>query len=312
MNKSIPPQITKISYRPFYSILSLLSGLLITACTERIDISTDNAAPQVVITGCITTDTMVHTVTISQTVGYFGTESPKTFDNARVKINGEELQYFGSGVYGTDPSFFGVPGTKYTLDVEVDVEGEGRLSHYTAEALMPRIHKLDSISLIPARSDMDPNDPRWWLLVHFQDIKNVPNLFGAHLYICGLKYSDFLRRYYLNENEEMAADGQYIRFPLIPEYTIRHEMRWNNDEKILVYTGDTLTVELNMLDRPYFDYLRAAKLEISGSNPIFAGPPANVPGNIQGGALGIFGAYTTSRRHLVLDKRYGLPDPPQE
>ena len=279
--------------------------LLLLGCRERIEISTDNAAPQLVIIGHVTTDTMAHIVSISQTIGYFGAGTPKTYDNAVVTINGELLQALGDGRYATDEGFYGEPGETYLLEVYLDKDNNGNTRYYTASATMPPMHVLDSITLRFFRYNHN-GEATWAIYVNFQDIPNVPNLFGAHLYVNSEKYSNKLRRYFLNFFDESAADGQYIRFFT---YILRHDMRWDNEDHFFyIYTGDTLTLEFNMLDRTYFNYIRAAKSEVSGNNPIFAGPPANLPCNIQGGALGIFGAYTTSRKSLILTEEYGFPE----
>jgi len=278
--------------------------LLLFGCRERIDITTDNAVPQLVITGYVTTDTMAHIITIAQTMGYFGTETPKTYDNAVVTINGEPLHALGAGRYATDEDFFGEPGKTYLLEAYIDKDNNGNPQYYTASTTMPPMHVLDSITLRFFRNDHH-GEPAWAIYVNFRDVPNVPNLFGAHLYVNSEKYSNKLRRYFLNFFDESAADGQYIRFFT---YILRHEMRWDIEEHFFkIYTGDTLTLEFNMLDRTYFNYIQAAKAEVSGSNPVFAGPPANVPCNIQGGALGIFGAYTTSRKSLIITDKYGFP-----
>ena len=119
-----------------------------------------------------------------------------------------------------------------------------------------------------------------------------------------MKYTNRIQRYYVNVFGETTAEGQYINFPV---FFIQKELNWYEDEKINLYTGDTITFELNVLSRAYYDFLRAAKREISGGNPLFAGPPANVPGNISNGALGIFGAYTISRQSVILEDEYGFP-----
>ena len=291
-------------------LICLLLLVALCGCRERMYISTDNAAPQLVITGCITTDTTWHLVTISQTTGYFGSETPKTYDDATVSINGEPLYALGHGRYYTGSDFFGEPGKTYVLEAYVDKDSNGNLQRYTASATMPPMHELDSITLRIFR--YHDGLPVWAIYVNFQDIANFPNLFGAHLYINSEQYSNKLRRYFLNDFDESAADGRYIRFPLITEYVIaNYALYWNSDNYydnyFNLYEGDTLTVDLNMLDRAYFNYLQAAKSEVRGNNPLFAGPPANVQGNIQGGALGIFGAYTTSRKSLIITEEYGFP-----
>jgi hypothetical protein len=292
--------------KPFL-ILSWL--LILAACTERMDITTDNATPRLVITGYITTDPMPHIISISQTIGYFGPNNIKTHSDATVKINNELLMPVGNGQYVTNPSFYGVPGKEYVLDVELDYDENGIPEHYTATTTMPPMHELDSVSLAPVMRSEPSADPLLFIMVHFQDVKNVENTFGVHFYINGEKYSNRIQRYFLNNFGDRAADGDYIHFPLIPGYLLRKEMTWDNKETKYLYTGDILTVELNMLEKNYFEFIRTAILEINGGVPLFAGPPANIPGNISGGALGIFGAYTASRKSIRIDEKYGFPSP---
>jgi hypothetical protein len=268
------------------------------------NIITDNAAPRLVITGYITTDAMQHVISVSRTIGYFGNEEIKTYSDAIVKINEARLFSLGDGRYATNASFVGVPGETYVLDVELDFDGNGIPEHYTAQTTVPAMHVLDSVTLRLATSTT--KDSVWSIFAHFQD-QPGPNTFGAHLYINGMKYTDKIQRYYVNVFGETAAERQYINFPV---FFIQEELGWDEDEKIHLYTGDTITFELNVLSRAYYDFLRAAKREINGGNPLFAGPPANVPGNISGGALGIFGAYTISRQSVVLEEEYGFPQRP--
>jgi hypothetical protein len=293
------------------NIFILMSCFLCAACTERMDIVTDNAVPRLVITGCITTDTMPHIISISQTVGYFGNEEVKTFSNAVVKINGDLLIPLGDGRYATNASFYGVPGQTYALDVELDYDDNGVAEHYTAQTTVPPMHTLDSASLHIALTSA-ADDPVWSIFVHFQDQPGL-NTYGAHLYVRSPQYSiqftNKLQYYFLNMFGKTTAEGQYIHFPV---FFVQKELRWDEDNKLPLCTGDTLTVELNELTEVYYDFLRSAKREINGGNPLFTGPPANVPGNISGGALGVFGAYTVSRQFIVLEEKYGFPQRPPE
>jgi hypothetical protein len=271
------------------------------------NIDVDNAAPRLVITGSITTDTMPHIVSVSQTIGYFGNDDIKTFSGAIVKINEERLFSLGNGRYATNASFFGVPGQTYVLDVELDYDGNGAPEHYSAQTTVPTMHLLDSISLHLMPS-LATYDLVWSIFAHFQD-QPGPNTYGAHLYINDIQYTKKLQQYYLNTFNEAAAEAQYISFPV---FFIRRELSLDEEDKIYLYAGDTITFELNNIDVVYFDFLRAARLEISGGNPLFAGPPANMPGNISGGALGVFGAYTVSRKSVVLKEEYGFLPRPDE
>ncbi|MDR1405585.1 MAG: DUF4249 domain-containing protein [Prevotellaceae bacterium] len=276
-------------------------GLLCCACTERMDITSDYITPRLVITGCITTDTAAHKIQVRRTAAYFGKEQQLTYPDAIVKINNVPLLPAGNGDYLTEPSFAGISGQTYTLDVWLDFDEDGADEHYSATAVMTDMHVLDSITL--ATVSPGAARPPWMLIVHFQDLPG-PNNFGVHLHIHQASgrqiwYSEQLRRYFINNFGDHAAEGQYIRFPAL-SYIIDENMRWYDDERIALQPGDTLIAELNALAPDYFEFIRAAQQEIGGGNPLFAGPPANVPTNIHGGALGFFGACTASRQRLII------------
>lgn len=286
-----------MKYAPYTLLFTLY--ILCNACTERMDITSDYITPRLVITGYITTDTTVHKIQIRRTAAYFGKEQQVAYSNAIVKINGRQLWPAGNGEYDTDSSFYGVSGETYKLDVWLDFDEDGTDEHYTATTVMPELHVLDNVSLESFRKG--DSLPPWTLSVHFQDLPG-PNNFGVHLYIhqaSGQKiwYSEQLWRYFINIFGDYVAEGQYINFPV---YLISESMRWYENERIELHAGDTLIAELNNLAPGYFEFIEAAQKEISGGNPLFAGPPANMPSNIQGGALGFFGAYTTSRQRLII------------
>ena len=278
----------------------LAGGALFASCRERIDIRTDNMEPRPAISCILTTDTGRCFVHISRTLAYFGHDSSQTFDRARVEINGEALSYVAGsqGTYSTAPSFCGEPGRDYLLEVWFDFDADGTPEYYRAESSMPRMVALDSISLASlGGSHSSPADPPWLVLVHFQD-EPGRDYYGAHMYINSVKYSFSYANYYLNQFDASVEDGRYIHFPT---YYIDEEFNWYKDVKMYLHSGDTITIELNNMNAAYFDFAKTAKLEVSGSgNPLFAGPPANVPGNISNEAVGIFGVYTTSRKKIVV------------
>ena len=281
--------------RKYIFCFLLLTTVL--SCTEHIDITTDNASPRLVITGYITTEATTHFIQVSRTVSYFGDEKPATYSNAKVSINGIILNYTSDGLYSTPSNFRGEPGKTYQLEVLVDFDEDGIDEYYTAYATMPPIPILDSISLRASESN-NPIGPPWFPFVHFMDVPGA-NHYGVHLYINNSKFSSNVTSYFLNFFNDKAAEGEYINFPVV-NYRLQEEMEKRNDEIVILKPGDVITLELNLLSPEYFEFIRAAKEEVVGKSPLFAGPPANIPGNISGNALGIFGAYTVSRASVTL------------
>ena len=272
--------------------------LLIISCTERINIDTDNNNPRLIITGIITTEQGIHKVQVSRSVQYLGNEPTKYYLDGRVYINDTRLTADSLySAYITDRYFYGIPGKTYKLDVWVDFDEDGTDEYYTSTVVMPDFVELDSIFL-GSMSITNPLGPPWMLFVSFQDpIGN--NYYGAKLMINKLNYSASLANYFINNFSAATEDGKYIKFPV---FYIDKELEYeDNGEKLPLNPGDKLTLSLNNLCPEYYDFVKAAKQEINGGgNPLFAGPPANVPSNISNGALGIFGAYTVSSKQVFL------------
>ena len=57
---------------------------------------------------------------------------------------------------------------------------------------------------------------------------------------------------------------------------------------------------MNSIGSGYANFIWEAQAEVQGSNPLFSGPPANVKGNIDNGAIGFFAAYSVSRAYTIV------------
>ena len=67
--------------------------------------------------------------------------------------------------------------------------------------------------------------------------------------------------------------------------------------------GDTVTEYLSVIPERFYKFLVAANAEAEPDVPLFAGPPANVPGNINNGALGFFNVYSVSKASTIAKHR---------
>ncbi|MCL2739233.1 MAG: DUF4249 domain-containing protein [Bacteroidales bacterium] len=290
-----------------------LMGLM--SCTEPIDLENKGMAPMLVITGVISDRVKDHDfsfndnqIVIQKTTSFFARESPAFVTGAKVWVDGIPLIDMKNGAYEfPDEEFCGVPGQTYTLEVHYDMDGSGAVKVYTATTTMPQACQLDSISL---RSGIfRPSDEyRAWLWLHYQDDGSVPTYYCAKLRNDnnGYPYSGRILRYSLFSLSDLVLDGASRTTP--SGWNIRHEMQYDNQRVYPMFAGDLLMVELESLSKEYYDYLAAARTELTQNNPLFSGPRSNLPSNIKGGALGIFGSYTTSRASLILPA--GLPARP--
>jgi hypothetical protein len=280
----------KMKYHGFRLLLALLS-LVIYSCVERIDIRLDDSYTRLVVDGAITTDTMAHTVLLSKTTSYYYNQSAPPVTGALLQISdGSEVYLLAEdspGVYRTDPSVCGVAGKTYTLNIKLE-EQVGGYTDYAASAELYPVSHLDSVGLA--------FHPDW--------AEN--GIWEVKCFVQDPPTEDFYR-FLISKNRELLTDtldewfvtddrffnGNYAYAAPIA-YLQQHK-----DDEVLI-KGDTVIVEMNSIGSAYANFIWEAQSEVQGSNPLFSGPPANVKGNIDNGAIGFFAAYSLSRSYTVV------------
>jgi len=270
-------------------IISLLA-ILAYSCTERIDVTLDDSYARLVVDGAITTDTLAHTVLLSKTSSYFYNQPPPPVTGARVSIT-DGVQTFNlneekPGVYHTDPNVYGIDGHTYTLNIKL-ANPIGGYSDYTASSSLHPVSKLDSVSL----------------LLHTDWSKN--GIWEVKCYVLEPPTVDFYRFLISRNNHQLTdslhewfvTDDKFINGNYTNGIGIGYLDQGSADEGL--NEGDTITVEVDNIGKEYFNFLTEAQSEIRGSNPLFSGPPANVSGNINNGAIGFFSAYSATRSFAI-------------
>jgi hypothetical protein len=266
-------------------------GMLVTACTEKIEVELDDTYTRLVVEGAITTDTTAHTVRLSTTSSYFYNQPSPPVSGARVSISDGnvswDLQEVSSGVYVTEPSVYGVPGNTYTLKVELK-NPVGGYSEYTASSKIYPVASLDSINLV------------------FHDDWSESGIWEIQCYVMEPPTVDFYR-FMVSKNETILTDT-------LNEWVLSDDKFYNGnytnglpvgyldqgDPQEMVAEGGVVGVEINNIGSDYFNFIVTAQIELFGSNPLFSGPPANIPGNISNGGFGYFAAYSVTRSTEVV------------
>jgi hypothetical protein len=265
-----------------YLIIALLIVLQLNSCTEIIDLPLDDGEIKLVVEGTITTDTMAHTIFLTQTTGYYYDQPPPPVTKALVTIDdGEKIVVLTEkmpGVYQTANDFYGVEGKTYTLKIEL-VSSLNSFKEYSASAYMHHAVTLDSVKA-DLRSFFNRQD-FWEVKCWFQDSPST-DFYRFHLSINNDVITSNIRNWIVTDDR--FFNGQYIGGAPI-DYLER--------EKIAL--GDTINVELFTISREYYNFIENAKSELRGSNPLFSGPGANIRGNISNEAIGFFTAYPVSR-----------------
>jgi hypothetical protein len=271
----------------FIILIFLIS---VVSCTEKIDIKLDDSYTRLVVDGAITTDSKAHTVVLSKTSSYYYNMPAPMVTGANVSISDGTRKYDlkedSPGVYRTAPSVRGATGKTYTLNIKLAAM-IGGYTDYEASSTINPVTTLDSISLL-LHPDWSTGGI-WEVKCYVQD----PLTFDYYRFLVskdGKMVSDTLNEWFVtddkffNGNYANGATIAYLEQDL-PEVGLR--------------PGDKITVEMNSIGKDYAAFLWSAQTELFGSNPLFSGPPANVTGNINNGAVGFFSAYSATRASTI-------------
>ena len=272
-----------------YSNNVLLYILLLAplySCTERIDINLDDSAVRLVVEGSLTTDTMSHKVLLSTSSGYFYNQPPQPVSGATVTISDGEnilgLEEFTPGVYQTAPSVHGIEGKTYDLSIKLNNQ-IGGFTDYTASSKLYPVAKLDSINLL--------YHPGW----------SSTGIWEVKCFVQDPPSADFYR-FLISRNDTMitdtldewfVTDDRFFNGNYVNGITVGYLDQGIKEQRLI--SGDSMLVEMNNTGEGYANFLLESQSEIIGSYPLFTGPPANIKGNINNGAIGFFATYSASR-----------------
>ncbi|MEI6576389.1 MAG: DUF4249 domain-containing protein [Bacteroidota bacterium] len=256
--------------------------LVVAGCTEKIDVKLDNTYKRLVVDAVITSDTTVHQVKLSTTTDYFFNEPAPPVSNAIVTISDgtetiilkENSQF--PGIYETPANFYGLAGKTYKLEIKLDNAINGNAT-YEAISEMHPVAPLDSIKLklIPE-----------WDVIAVQTYAQDPLSVDYYMFKTfknGKLLSDTLNKVFITDDK--LFNGSYTNG--IPASYLDQK---NLLEK--VKPGDTITLQIAGITRDYFNFISDVQSGTGFNNPLFGGPPANIRGNINKGAIGFFAAYS--------------------
>ena len=280
-----------------YIIRAVFGILLISACTERIDIPLDTSFTRLVVEGGITTDTMSHTIRLARTAAYFNASPPQAVSGAEVIISDSLNQYHltedpgRAGYYETDPGVFGLPGHKYTLHIgNVDINNDGKFEEFTASSLLQPLRHPDSIK-VEYINRFYQNV--WDIKFYGQDPPDQKNFYMFKVKRNGRLITDTLRK--VGVSADVYYNGVYIKGEPV---ALLREGRAN--EKL--NSGDTVTLETFSITEGYYNFILDVYMESSGSDP-FGGQPANISTNLSNKAVGYFTAMAVARNSFIWTKK---------
>jgi hypothetical protein len=258
-----------------FLIFSILFTLLVSSCKEKIDIQVADANPIVVIESEITTELDSSFVKLSLSSNYFSSLEIPIIKTANVSVNGVPFLFDPKlNLYKPLSGYIGKTDSIYNLLVSYDGK------NYTSSAKLEKMFRVDSF---------------------YQTWKEAEGFLEAGYSVSYAAYDDrpqtkytyFVNGYFDTIVQRDSFDGNIILFdnaftPINETYQFEIPFaRFNS--------GDEYVAIFRSIDKNMNDFLNA----YSNQNPDIPGPfqvpPANLPTNISGGALGYFATYDVSR-----------------
>jgi len=257
-----------------------------TACKEKIDIELKSTYVRLVIEGELTDEAKKHTIKISETSNYFSNESQPKISGAIVTINDGNntvtLTETSPGIYQTDSTYHGQVGNIYTLNIKYSGE------EYVASSMMKFVAPIDSITFSKDPFFPEKSTVNLWA----QEPPTIGDYYLWLYYVNGKLESDTLQEISFASDE--MVNGNYMNgFPI---YNLKNAV-----------PGDTVTLEMESINKDYYDFMNAFFSEVFGAGNPFSGPPSNVKGNIinvtnnKKDVMGFFIASAVSRKTGVLN-----------
>jgi Domain of unknown function (DUF4249) len=271
----------------------LLMLVLLSHCTERIDVEVKSSYTRLVVEGYISTDTTRHLVKLTRSGDYFYNKPAQPVTGATVSISdGEDVEILAEsienpGLYMTNPSYYGVPGKVYTLNISrVDIDNNGETEEYSASSELRPVGSVDSIQL----ENISGTDFSIYEILVFAWDPPVKNFYAFRVWKNGSLITDSLQEMIVQN--DIFFNGNYA-------YGIPSQFLDQGKKDEIIYPGDIITLEINGITEEYYNFILEAQSETFYQTPIFSGPPANISSNISNGALGFFTAWSVTRRSVV-------------
>ena len=284
-----------------FSIFCILTVLL-SSCTEEINIPLDSTYTRLVVDGSITTDTTAHKVRLTKSGDALYKDPVQPVSNALVVITDGSNNFVlhenpdDKGVYETDPTVYGEPGKTYTLNISnVDIDNDGINEEYTASSAIHAINPIDSITVLYEGSN--PDYAGWMINLYGREIGGGRNFYLMKALINDVMVTDSTNEFtYLSDNTGFV--GQYYNG--FPVYMLQKDKK---DE--VVNNGDKITLEMDGITEDYFNFINDYIQEYYPKIPIFSGPSANISTNIQpkDKAVGFFAAYSVQRASYIYKQK---------
>ncbi|MBI3134229.1 MAG: DUF4249 domain-containing protein [Bacteroidetes bacterium] len=257
------------------TLLTAASLAVFSSCEKVIELELNEAPPKIVVEAVLKDGPGNNSVLLSYTSAVYTDQTFDKISGADVRVtdkDGNEYLFpedtYIPGYYH-NPTFEVLPENDYTLTVNVN--GEIITSHCHSFA-KPGI---DSLAYYPSPFSAIAEDTIYMIDYYSVDNVNEVNHYRLRIWINGEEQTDY---YYIGNDD--FINGQSYNAPFFGADA---------------YSGDTVFVELITLDKANYTYLYTLSSNASNSTA-----PANPTSNLEGNAIGYFGAFSTDTMSVVI------------
>lgn len=252
----------------------VLLPIVFASCEKVIELDLNQTDDQLVVDAVISNLPNQSAIRLSLSNPIFSDQDYATVNNANVIVSNEEGDFFGfiesePGLY-TNDNFIGFEGSEYQLNIDWDE------MTVNASSIMPKTVSIDSIEVVVSEKGFMGNDEiAYSLKVHFADPPEEDNYYRFEVFI----------------NDSMQ-EGFIVSNDLFYDGISTYQFIMGIDIQPL----DTISVLLSSIDETNYSYF----LVLSQSGSPFNIAPGNPISNLQGNAIGYFGAYAQDWEYIVI------------
>lgn len=263
------------------------------ACEQKIDFPVpEGGAQRLVVDGIITNETKAHQVKLTYS-NQFNSSIIPVVDNAVIYIadgtNRYLLQGIGNGIYETDPLVKGEIGKTYSLEISLQ-NGD----NYRAQSTMNAIGSIDSLRFELSTEEVEDEEDQEFYTI-YANASILSEHFMVETEINGERYGTIRNVGY--GDSKFLTNGQLIDG--VVGFVEKEDSKF-------VDVSNIVTIRMSSIDHNYREFLIAFGAQLNrgddGFGGLFDGPAANIPSNINNGALGVFGAFAVTEKEIEIQK----------
>lgn len=293
---------SKILSKLNISIIAVLIALSLYSCTEEIDMKFKSGKPQLVVDGFFTDQVQDHFVSLSKSAEFLSNEPNPPIFGAHVTLgDGQEEIILNelpdiAGTYLIPKSYRGIYGKTYTLSISaVDADGDGIDESYEASNTLNSIRDISSVGL---RWSNTRGQKQWQVLLFSREPEETQDFYAFSLFLNSelitpkISELEYAEDKFFNGNE---INGVWVQ-------SIVEEDPQGEATDYLLKEGDWVKLEMQNINKDYYDFLNAVREETGLKVPLFSGPPANVPSNVSNNGRGFFRVYSLVQDSVMVTK----------